>query len=51
MPAYELVNLKTKTTTLLPEVAIKNVDLKSTASNLNLWESITKGIVKITRIH
>ena len=51
MPAYELVNLKTKTITLLPEVAIKNVDLKSTASNLDLWQSITKGIVKITRIH
>ena len=51
MPAVELVNLKTKTTTLLPIQAIKNEDLKATAQQLSLWHSITKGIVKITRIN
>jgi hypothetical protein len=47
---YELVNLKTRSTTLLPAVAIKNNDLKEAASNLSLYASVTKGIVKITRI-
>jgi len=51
MPAFELINLKTKTTTLLPHQAIKNEDLKAIASNLPLWHTITKGIIQITRIH
>jgi hypothetical protein len=51
MQAFELINLKTKTTTLLPAIAIKNEDLKTIALNLQLWQSTTKGIIKVTRIN
>lgn len=51
MPAFELVNLKTKFITLLPLNAIINEDLKSLAQSLNLWQSATRGIIQVTRIY
>jgi hypothetical protein len=51
MPAYELVNLKTKFITLLPLNAILNEDLKALAQTLDLWQSSTRGIIQLTRIY
>ncbi len=50
MRHFELVNSKTKSITLMPADAIKNTELKELASELDLYQSITRGIVTITRI-
>jgi hypothetical protein len=50
MRHFELVNTKTKSITLMPADAIKNMELKELASELELYQSITRGIVTITRI-
>lgn len=51
MPAFELVNLKTKAITLLPGNAIKNDDLRQAAMDLALWATLTRGIIQITRVY
>lgn len=48
---FELTNLKTTSTTLLPGVAIKNHELKEVAHSLQLFQTFTKGIIQITRIN
>ena len=52
MRHFELVNTntKTKSITLMPADAIKNMELKELASELDLYQSLTRGIVTITRI-
>jgi hypothetical protein len=50
MRHFELVNSKTKSITLMPADAIKNMELKELASELDLYQSITRGIVTLTRI-
>ncbi len=50
MRHFELVNTKTKSITLMPADAIKNMELKELASELELYQSFTKGIIQITRI-
>jgi len=50
MRHFELVNSKTKSVTLMPADAIKNMELKELASELDLYQSITRGIVTLTRI-
>jgi hypothetical protein len=50
MRHFELVNSKTKSITLMPADAIKNMELKALASELDLYQSLTRGIVTITRI-
>ena len=50
MRHFELVNTKTKSITLMPADAIKNMELKELASELDLYQSFTKGIIQITRI-
>ena len=48
---FQLVNLKTTSTTLLPGVAIKNDELRQAAHALSLFDTFTKGIIQITRIN
>jgi hypothetical protein len=50
MPAFELVNLRTNSTTLLPLDAITNGDLRVLANTLSVWQTTTRGFMKITRI-
>lgn len=51
MYLFELTNLKTTSTTLLPGSSIKNQELKEAAHSLDLFQTFTKGIIKITRIN
>lgn len=51
LPAFELVNLKTNQITLLPASSIKHDELRQAALELTLWNSLTRGIMKVTRIH
>jgi hypothetical protein len=48
---FQLVNLKTTSTTLLPGVAIKNEELRQAAHALSLFDTFTRGIIQITRIN